>query len=450
MKTYNLYSRKEDCCGCWACYSVCSQNAITMEEDNEGFKYPQINEEKCVDCKLCLKVCPVKSSSKRLRDIEEQPHIGIINLQYTQNYGAVIAAAVLEDVIRRIVKNKYIVENIKLAPYCQFKYRYEYVLDRVHSLGGWKFYFEEKFSKKISTADNKLRTQRFDIFRDTFINESKVYQNAQQIKDSKINYAAFVTGSDIVWAPKKVDNFRADIHFLKFRNKQQTTIAYAPSIDSVVNNKLKRNAVYYKNGLRYIDYISVREKSNVDFIQSLTDKKVYECCDPAFLVEPNYYKKMIDIAQMENDGQKYIYVYILEENQNIVDYANKLARKKNLKICYYSKFHKSYDVNSEDCTADGPAEFLYRIKNAEYVLTNSFHCIVFSLLFQKKFLSFSRNKSSIKSSDLLEKFDLSDRIVDNNRFDIDTEIDFENVNNVIKEMRSYSMKFLTDALSDFI
>lgn len=450
MKTSNLYSKKEDCCGCWACYNICPKKAIVMKVDKEGFKYPEINKEECVDCRLCLKVCPVKSSSKRLRNIEEQPHIGIINLQYTQNYGAVIAAAVLEDVIRSIVKNEYIVENIKLVPYFPFKHRYEYIFDRVHSLGGWRFYFEDKFSRKTSTAENKLRTQRFDIFRDTFINESKAYQNAKQIKECKVNYSAFITGSDIVWAPKKVDNYRADIHFLKFRDKNQVTVAYAPSIDSVVNSNLKKKSKYYKEGLKYIDYVSVREKSNVDFIKSLTDKNVYECCDPTFLVEPNYYNKMIDIAQTDDDGQRYVYVYILEKNQDIVDYANKLAKEKDLKIYYYSKFHKSYKSSSYDCTADGPAEFLYRLKNAEYVLTNSFHCVVFSLLFQKKFLSFNRSKISVKSLDLLNKFNLSDRIVDNSNFDIDTEIDFENVSKVIERMRNYSMNFLNDALSDFI
>lgn len=55
-----LYEKKENCCGCTACYSVCQVNAIVMEEDREGYFYPAINLEKCVRCRRCLTVCPLK------------------------------------------------------------------------------------------------------------------------------------------------------------------------------------------------------------------------------------------------------------------------------------------------------------------------------------------------------------------------------------------------------
>lgn len=55
-----LYSKKEECCGCTACYAICPQEAIMMVEDEEGFFYPEINVEKCIRCEKCLKVCPIK------------------------------------------------------------------------------------------------------------------------------------------------------------------------------------------------------------------------------------------------------------------------------------------------------------------------------------------------------------------------------------------------------
>lgn len=56
-----LYKRKEECCGCTACYAICPKSAILMVEDEEGFEYPQIDGVKCVRCYLCLKVCPFKT-----------------------------------------------------------------------------------------------------------------------------------------------------------------------------------------------------------------------------------------------------------------------------------------------------------------------------------------------------------------------------------------------------
>lgn len=56
--------KKENCCGCTACYSICPKKAITMVEDSEGFKYPKVDKSKCIDCKLCEKVCPILNKSK--------------------------------------------------------------------------------------------------------------------------------------------------------------------------------------------------------------------------------------------------------------------------------------------------------------------------------------------------------------------------------------------------
>ena len=55
---------KQDCCGCTACASVCPKQCITMVQDNEGFLYPLIDKDKCVDCHLCEKKCPVLGREK--------------------------------------------------------------------------------------------------------------------------------------------------------------------------------------------------------------------------------------------------------------------------------------------------------------------------------------------------------------------------------------------------
>ena len=61
----SLFDKKENCCGCTACYSICPTQAITMKADTEGFLYPYINVAKCVGCKQCVRVCRFKETQSQ-------------------------------------------------------------------------------------------------------------------------------------------------------------------------------------------------------------------------------------------------------------------------------------------------------------------------------------------------------------------------------------------------
>lgn len=133
---------KSKCCGCSACYNICPQKCITMQEDNEGFLYPVIDESKCINCNLCEKVCPIINKKKEEKFQQKAYLVNNINLEVRkestsggaftaiaeyviENNGVVFGAAFNEnfEVIHKYVENteelrifrnsKYVQSNLK-------------------------------------------------------------------------------------------------------------------------------------------------------------------------------------------------------------------------------------------------------------------------------------------------------------------------------------------------
>ena len=167
-----------------------------------------------------------------------------------------------------------------------------------------------RFNPSNNTEGSSIRNKRFAIFRETFLNLTQSFYDPYKINEY-VNYFAFITGSDVVWAPKRSDNFRADGYFLKFADKGEKRIAYAPSLDCKNGAELNKLKKVYRENLSYLDYLSVRENENLSYLRSLTDKNVSHCLDPALLVESEYYDDMIEFAEIKDKECKYIYVYIL-------------------------------------------------------------------------------------------------------------------------------------------
>lgn len=227
------------------------------------------------------------------------------------------------------------------------------------------------------------KQRRFNKFYDKNFKLSEFYTRDTIISNPP-QYDAYITGSDQVWNPKFAGtdaNF-----FLAFAPNDKLKFSYASSFATKeVTDNMK--ALYAKYLSRY-DSISVREVTGVDIVRKLIGRDATVCCDPTILLTSDEWDKLA-VQSTYDIKYKYILVYVLhymignvfDEVQKITDYVQKTL---GLKVIYLiGRKEDAFRPNSRLIKDAGPAEFLYLIKNAEFVITTSFHGVAFSLIYHR-------------------------------------------------------------------
>lgn len=300
------------------------------------------------------------------------------------------------------------------------------------------------FFKKYRYKTNKKKESTFLEFITKYVPHSvNEYQCNNTCSLNNI-YDYFITGSDQVWNPISMDsNF-----FLEFVNKGKRKISYAASIgaDDVDKEKLS-NIV---NKLKNYNAISVREESAKEMLENEGIKNVKLMIDPVFLQNIEQWDNLIE--DVITKSQEYIFVYILSGNNNIRKKIYDFAREKNLIIMDFSPLQLLKD-NCIDCSSYGPKEFVAYIKYCNFCCTDSFHCTAFSLMYERKFVVFSReNKKNITANGrlftLLNYVGMNNRVIDESddiNYYIDKEIKYDG--KIIDNMRDEAIAFLKKMLS---
>lgn len=260
----------------------------------------------------------------------------------------------------------------------------------------------------------------------------------------KLPYQYYIVGSDQIWNPDITCGLKpAYFGFFESKRKKKV-IAYAASLGS--DRLLGKYDREFAEFLQYVDVISVREKAAISYIKQFCRGEVFEVSDPVFLL------KKEDWYQIENvsDFESYIFVYMTEYNNELIEYVKKLAREKNLMIIMTKG---GTDLDEEDTfidyTAD-PSKFLGYIRKAEYVVTNSFHGLAFSIIYQKKFIVFQHNSVGERLNNILDFYGLKNRIYQNDKnVEIECEINWEQIERCMEKKRRLSEMFLMRHLEKF-
>ena len=206
---------------------------------------------------------------------------------------------------------------------------------------------------------------------------------------------------------------------------------------------LKKYASDFKSKLAGLDLISAREQSVIKPLEEISNKKVEQVVDPTLLQSREKWDKLIS----ENDTvnlpcEKYILVYTLFENDEVTKIANYLSKVTGLKIVHFRKYN-AYENELMSLYSKGPVDFVNAFKNAGYVVTNSFHGTVFSLIYERKFYSVLPKERAGRIKDLLGDLELGSRIVqDVQQINLEDEIDYTTTKDKIESLKAKSIEYL--------
>lgn len=230
---------------------------------------------------------------------------------------------------------------------------------------------------------DRRTVKSFEQFRRKHLRISNAtYETPLQLAASESVYDVFIAGSDQIWNPAnttgKIEDFDRT-YFLDFVKNGRKKHSYAASIGvSVVSEEL---ADIYRHYLQDFETLSMRELKGADIIQSILQKEVFAVCDPVLLLEPNEWQQIENSVNLPT--KKYILVYCVGGGDKLERYASELGAEMGC-VVYFIQPPIVGNVASKKqnvLTGVGPSEFVWLIRNAQAVVTTSFHASAFSLLF---------------------------------------------------------------------
>ena len=266
----------------------------------------------------------------------------------------------------------------------------------------------------------------------------------------KTRYKTFVSGSDQVWNPNAVRN----LYLQTFSASRNRKISYAASVGRDKLSEFEADAMI--PSLRQFGSISVREKTAKKLLEQYIDEPIDTVIDPTMLLTAD---EWAEVATSRTVNDKYAVVYFFSNSLKVRKESEDFCIKHGMQLVMIPYAKQEYNLTDQKGPGMkygevGPREFVSLIRNADFVLTDSFHGAVFSLIHQVPFAVFERNKAGHVSMnsrlyDLLEMFGESKRLIDADRIgqlDSLLDIDKEKIQKILEQKKNESLAFLNNAI----
>ena len=375
-------------------------------------------------------------------------NIAILTQSLNDNYGCILQNYALQKVLKDAGHNVVTIRRENKVPFSLAFRNFIAIVIRV---------LHVKATCTYSYSEIRQIRIKFLYFIKKYIKESpkKIYSSDGLYCDFlKEKYDAYIVGSDQVWrlgcSPCIDDYF---LSFLPQRSKVKR-LAYAASFgtDNWEFNDTITNLA--KEFIQIFDLVTVREKSAVNLCSKyLNYNNAHFVLDPTMLLDKSDYEHLIE-NEKEDPSEGNLFCYILDMNivkKETISEIEKQTAKKSFSVCpNHTIEERQKGFNLDDYVLPSITKWLRAFVDSDYVVTDSFHGTVFSIIFNIPFVVFgNEHRGNARFESLLELFQLSDRLTTSKEDAlkiIQQPIDWNKVNTIREEMRTQSISLLLNAL----
>ena len=369
--------------------------------------------------------------------------ISVITLHRVPNYGSVLQTYATQEVFRHLGCSSTTIDywpkrfqpDERIAEhYRTFRFRHKNFLVK------WAF---SKVMRKSLVRQDAV----FGDFLSRRIALTKPYYSIESLVADPPAADIYCTGSDQVWNTK-TNGFVESPFYLNFVPKNKRRIAFSASFgrDTIPNDE--REAIA-EDLLQYTG-IGVREPSGLNILRSLGIKSYAHTLDPTLAVSPSLWYKLADQFPMSNIRGDYILIYEFNKDSVIDSVAETISRKTGLRIFRITYFaHRKIPQGQYPVLLPSVEQFLWLVKNATCVVTNSFHALAFCSIFKTKFAAIYPQHYAVRLDDYLRFTGLQNRHLLSANVPVDSilkDIDYTRVHDVLEAKRESTLAFLASLL----
>lgn len=316
--------------------------------------------------------------------------IGILTFHRALNYGAVLQAYALQEYLCKQGADARIIDYRQ--PFIESQYEC-FSIRRCLSKNPVRCI--SRVIREILNLNSRILKKK--LFREFSRKYLRVTLKACHEEDIPKDMDVYLHGSDQIWNSKLTGGYDF-IYFGKYQTSHGLKASYAASMENREYTESEGNSI--SEGLAFLDFISVREKGLIKLLQPYTEKNIVQVVDPTLLTDKATWDAVISPVK---EGEEYVFMYVVgkQNSKKVKSFALEVAHRLDVK--------KIIDCKEKGLSPDG---FVSYIKNAKFIITDSFHATVFSVIYHRNFYTVASNSGSdLRFTSLLESIGLEDRVV---------------------------------------